>query len=74
MYPDDQRATKMVTFSSMPPEMEEAAAEMAVKAVMNLNNEEDIAENIKQVAYVSTKNIKIFIWSFFKNYLVGTVL
>ena len=49
MYPDDQRATKMVTFSSMPPEMEEAAAEMAVKAVMNLNNEEDIAENIKQV-------------------------
>ena len=49
MYPDDQRATKMVTFSSMNPEMEEAAAEIAVKAVMNFQMEEDIAENIKQV-------------------------
>ena len=49
MYPDDQRATKMVTFSSMHPEMEEGAAEIAVKAVMNYQMEEDIAENIKQV-------------------------
>lgn len=48
MYPDDQRATKMVTFSSMHPEMEESAAEIAVKAVMNCQMEEDIAENIKQ--------------------------
>lgn len=65
MYPDDQRATKMVTFSSMPPEMEEAAAEMSVKAVMNLKNEEDIAENIKQVAYISTKNVSKFLFEDF---------
>ena len=49
MYPDDQRATKMVTFSSMPPEMEETAAEVCVKAVMKYSLEEDIAEHIKQV-------------------------
>ena len=49
MYPDDQRSTKMVTFSSMPPDMEETAAEICVKAVMKFSLEEDIAEFIKQV-------------------------
>jgi len=49
MYPDDQRSSKMVTFSSMDREMEEAAAELCVKAVMQFGLEEDIAENIKQV-------------------------
>ncbi|CAK8685210.1 unnamed protein product [Clavelina lepadiformis] len=48
MYPDDKRSTKMVTFSSMPSDMEERAAEICVKAVMQFGLEEDIAENIKQ--------------------------
>lgn len=49
MYPDDQRATKMVTFSSMGPEMEEVAAEVCVKSLMKYTLEEDIAEHVKQV-------------------------
>ncbi|XP_039273745.1 uncharacterized protein LOC120347740 [Styela clava] len=48
MYPDNKRTTKMVTFSSMNPEMEEAATEIAVRAVMQYKLEEDIAENVKQ--------------------------
>uniref|UniRef100_H2YQN5 Dynein light chain 1, cytoplasmic n=1 Tax=Ciona savignyi TaxID=51511 RepID=H2YQN5_CIOSA len=47
MYPDDQRSTKMVTFSSMEPPMEEVAAEICVKAVVKYGLEEDVAENIK---------------------------
>nr|XP_002127309.1 uncharacterized protein LOC100185458 [Ciona intestinalis] len=47
MYPDDQRSTKMVTFSSMEQSMEEVAAEICVKAVVKYGLEEDIAEHIK---------------------------
>ena len=39
----------MVTFSSMPPDMEESAAKISVEAVTRLQMEDDIAENIKQV-------------------------
>lgn len=49
MYPDDRRSTKMVTFSSMGKEMEEVAAEIAVRAVMQYSLEEDVAEHVKQV-------------------------
>lgn len=48
MYPDDKRSSKMVTFSSMDREMEEAAAEIAVRAIMQYGLEEDIAEHVKQ--------------------------
>lgn len=51
MHPDDLRPTKMVTFSSMEPPMEEAAAEICVRAATQFGLEEDIAEKIKQVKY-----------------------
>lgn len=48
MHPVNKGSSKMITFSSMTAEMEEAAAEIAVRASMNLKLEEDIAEHIKQ--------------------------
>lgn len=49
LYPDDPKINKMITFSSMTPEMEEIAADISMKAVMRYTLEEDIAENVKQV-------------------------
>lgn len=47
MYPDDPSMQKMMTFSSMTPEMEEVAANICMEAVKDFSHEEDCAEEIK---------------------------
>ena len=45
-----------MTYSSMTPEMEESAAQIAINAVTNNQLEEDIAEIVKQVSLVYNNN------------------
>lgn len=47
MYPDDTCMEKMMTFSSMTPQMEEFAAAVSMDAVKEFSHEEDVAEEVK---------------------------